>query len=282
MGAAHITDTHPVILLSILSVCEKILGQGLTPAQLSHNSNQATMLGYILLCLALGCQTLALPTDPPSTPPSTTPTSSPACKPSLDCEACVAVTGCMFVKYEETSETCQLVTDAVSSDPVTPRLFNTTEDCSGSGEDPVVTTTPGDTTTTNSSDTTTTTPADTTTTTVPTTTTTETTTTTTITTTTTSPTPTTATSSTDTTTTTTTPTTTTTTTSSPSTTTTSTSSPTPSTAVPDPEPDTGKGHFDGWSFFGGILLTLGLAAIGLVGFKYYRLRSGTGGNYNRF
>merc|ERR1711892_116650 len=226
MGAAHITDTHPVILLSILSVCEKILSQRLSTAQLSHNSNQAAMLGYILLCLALGCQTLALPTDPPSTPPSTTP-SSPTCKPSLDCEACVAVTGCMFVKYEETSETCQLVTDAVSSDPVTPRLFNTTEDCSGSGEDPVVTTTPADTTTTNSSDTTTTTPADTTTTTVPTT-------------------------------------------------------PTPSTAVPDPEPDTGKGHFDGWSFFGGILLTLGLAAIGLVGFKYYRLRSGTGGNYNRF
>merc|ERR1711892_1548195 len=255
MGAAHITDTHPVILLSILSVCEKILGQGLTPAQLSHNSNQATMLGYILLCLALGCQTLALPTDPPSTPPRTTP-SSPTCKPSLDCEACVAVTGCMFVKYEETSETCQLVTDAVSSDPVTPRLFNTTEDCSGSGEDPVITTTPADTTTTNSSDTTTTTPADTTTTTVPTTTTTETTTTPTTTTTVTTPIP--------------------------DTTTTSTSSPTPSTAVPDPEPDTGKGHFDGWSFFGGILLTLGLAAIGLVGFKYYRLRSGTGGNYNRF
>jgi len=36
------------------------------------------------------------------------------------------------------------------------------------------------------------------------------------------------------------------------------------------------------AFFGGILLTLGLAAIALVGFKYYRLRSGTGGNYNRF
>merc|ERR1711892_1277884 len=278
MGAAHITDTHPVILLSILSVCEKILGQRLTPAQLSRNSNQATMLGYILLCLALGCQTLALPTDPPSTPPSTTPT-SPTCKPSLDCEACVAVTGCMFVKYEETSETCQLVADAVSSDPVTPRLFNTTEDCSGSGEDPVITTTPADTTTTTVSTTTETT----TTTTITTTTitTTETTTTTTITTTTvTTPIPDTTTPTTPTTTTTT-PTTTTA-TSSPSTTTTSTSSPTPSTAVPDPEPDTGKGHFDGWSFFGGILLTLGLAAIGLVGFKYYRLRSGTGGNYNRF
>merc|ERR1711892_679715 len=205
MGAAHITDTHPVILLSILSVCEKILSQRLSTAQLSHNSNQATMLGYILLCLALGCQTLALPTDPPSTPPSTTPI-SPTCKPSLDCEACVAVTGCMFVKYEETSETCQLVTDAVSSDPVTPRLFNTTEDCSGSGEDPVVTTTPASTTT-------------------------ETTTTTTITTTTiTTPIPDTTTPTTPTTTTTTT-TPTTTTTSSPSTTTTSTSSPTPSTAV---------------------------------------------------
>merc|ERR1712083_477038 len=65
--------------------------------------------------------------------------------------------------------------------------------------------------------------------------------------------------------------------------TTTTSAPTttstPSTTtVPIPEPDTGKGHFDGWSFFGGILLSLGLAAIGLVGYKYYRLRSGTGGN----
>jgi CD164 antigen len=51
------------------------------------------------------------------------------------------------------------------------------------------------------------------------------------------------------------------------------------TTVRPPTPD---GGFNGWSFFGGILLTLGLFAIGFVGFKYYRLRSGTGADYNRF
>merc|ERR1712227_815406 len=83
-------------------------------------------------------------------------------------------------------------------------------------------------------------------------------------------------------------TTTTTTTSAPSTTTpvtststsTSTSTEAP-TARPSQDPNS-RGHFDGWSFFGGILLTLGMAAIGFVGFKYYKLRSGSGGNYNRF
>jgi hypothetical protein len=50
--------------------------------------------------------------------------------------------------------------------------------------------------------------------------------------------------------------------------------------VPPPEPK--GGHFDGWSFFGGILLTLGGAAIGFVGVKYYKLRSGSGATYNRF
>merc|ERR1712032_716513 len=63
------------------------------------------------------------------------------------------------------------------------------------------------------------------------------------------------------------------------TTSTSTSTSTSTTAAPAPS---NRSHFDGWSFFGGILLTLGLAAIGLVGFKYYKLRSGTGGNYGRF
>merc|ERR1712223_534198 len=63
------------------------------------------------------------------------------------------------------------------------------------------------------------------------------------------------------------------------TTTTTTTSTTSTTTAPPPS---NRNHFDGWSFFGGILLTLGLAAIGLVGFKYYKLRSGTGGNYGRF
>merc|ERR1712032_1082360 len=62
-------------------------------------------------------------------------------------------------------------------------------------------------------------------------------------------------------------------------TTTTANTTTTTTATPAPS---NRSHFDGWSFFGGILLTLGLAAIGLVGFKYYKLRSGTGGNYGRF
>lgn len=53
---------------------------------------------------------------------------------------------------------------------------------------------------------------------------------------------------------------------------------------PQPQPSTGGWSF--WSFFGGILLTLGLSAIGFVGFKYYKARSGQQGgfglNYNRF
>merc|ERR550519_479101 len=64
-----------------------------------------------------------------------------------------------------------------------------------------------------------------------------------------------------------------------STTTMSTSSTTNVMPVPDPD---NREHFDGWSFFGGILLTLGIAAIGFVGFKYYKLRNvSSGGNYNR-
>merc|ERR1712064_186539 len=62
------------------------------------------------------------------------------------------------------------------------------------------------------------------------------------------------------------------------TTTTTTSESTPGTSTPGapvtpiPTPED-RGHFDGWSFFGGILLTLGGAAIGFVGSKYYKLRS---------
>ena len=59
--------------------------------------------------------------------------------------------------------------------------------------------------------------------------------------------------------------------------------PTTSKANPTPPPSSGGWSF--WSFFGGILLTLGLFAIGFVGFKYYKARSlqpGGGLNYNRF
>ena len=48
----------------------------------------------------------------------------------------------------------------------------------------------------------------------------------------------------------------------------------------------GGSNFDGWSFFGGILLTVGIAAIGFISFKYYKVRAGgqhnAGANYNRF
>ena len=57
----------------------------------------------------------------------------------------------------------------------------------------------------------------------------------------------------------------------------------PSTTTPGPAP---RGNtFDGWSFFGGILLTLGLSAIGYVSFRYYKVRTGQAGagtTYNRF
>merc|ERR1711874_422716 len=204
-----------------------------------------SMLEYLLLGLVIGCQVCALP---PSTPPSTTPASTtsttsapPSCKADADCDACLAVEGCVFVKYKETSEVCELESK-ITDDSVKPTVIKEIESCPSSGDDPAPEPEPTTTTTTTA-------PPDTTTS--------------------------------DTTTSTTT-TTTTTTTAAPTTTTTTSPTPTPSTAAPEPVPDTGKGHFDGWSFFGGILLTLGLAAIGLVGFKYYRLRSGTGGNYNRF
>ena len=73
-----------------------------------------------------------------------------------------------------------------------------------------------------------------------------------------------------------------TTTETPATTTTTTMAPTTPTAAPVPPPEPKDGHFDGWSFFGGILLTLGVAAIGFVGIKYYKLRQGSGTTYNRF
>lgn len=57
------------------------------------------------------------------------------------------------------------------------------------------------------------------------------------------------------------------------------------TPVPQPDPRGGS-NFDGWSFFGGILLTVGIAAIGFISFKYYKVRAGgqhnAGANYNRF
>merc|ERR1711881_160465 len=242
-----------LLLLKVALLC-KIQGN-------THPLNISNMLRYLLVGLVLGGQVFGLPTDTsPTLPSTTTPSSKPklTCDSQKDCKPCIE-SGCVFVNYPETSQECMLESDIVV-DSVKPQVFHKTEDCPGSGDDPTPTPPPD---TTSAPDTTTS-DADTTTTTV-----TSTTTTTTVTTSTEIP---------DTTTTTVT-----TTTTIPTTTTTTTTTPVPiTTSTAAPEPATGKGHFDGWSFFGGILLTLGLAAIGLVGYKYYRLRSGTGGNYNRF
>jgi len=42
--------------------------------------------------------------------------------------------------------------------------------------------------------------------------------------------------------------------------------------MPAPKP-VPCGHFDGSSFIGGIVLTLGLLAIGLVAYKFYKARN---------
>jgi len=64
---------------------------------------------------------------------------------------------------------------------------------------------------------------------------------------------------------------------------TTTISPNVTTAVPV-NPDGGKGGFDGWSFFGGIVLALVGVAISFLSVKYWKIRRGqtTGGDYNRF
>jgi len=188
------------------------------------------------------------------------------------CEKCLGQNGCYYVRMQEGSGLC--LDEGEEPEGLDIRVYHNVTECGGSGEDPDVTVTPP----TNTTSTTTT--VTTSTTTTITTTTTDSTTTTTVTTTTVTPE---TTTTGNTTTTTVTPETTTT-----SGNTTTTVAPNSTTTAPPtsttvlPVPDSGRGHFDGWSFFGGILLTLGLAAIGLVGFKYYRLRSGTGGNYNRF
>merc|ERR1711963_848716 len=163
-----------------------------------------------------------------------------------DCEQCVKINGCVYIKYKEESETCQ----SINQDPADgAELFRNVTQCQEDhGDLPFSTVTPSSDDNTTTTETTTT----------PTTTTTTVTTTAPDNTTTTTPT-----------------------TTSSTTTPTTTSTPASTTAAPAPQPDS-RGHFDGWSFFGGILLTLGIAAIGFVGFKYNKLRSSSGGNYNRF
>jgi len=250
------------------------------------------MARLVLVCLALRClvQASGVQDDPQTTTPTpntttpapettspapdtTTPapeTTSPApdttVPPSLckdlskdSCADCAAREDCKYITSRATglSDCLGLAEELPEVAEADWRVFYNSTECDGGGELPITTLAPDNTTTT----------------------TTTTSTTTTITTTTVSPNTTTTTEAPDTTTVpdTTTSTTTTSTTTSTTTTVTTTTTPASTTAAP-----AGRGHFDGWSFFGGILLTLGLAAIGLVGFKYYRLRSGTGGNYNRF
>merc|ERR1712198_656733 len=170
--------------------------------------------------------------DPtPGTPTPAVPPTCPAAE--TDCNSCLAVSGCIFVIHQGTSQQCVSPDDQIIPiEGVETTIVKTADQCQSGGEPDVTTITPSPDPTSSSS----TTPPD-----DPSTTSTTT--------------PTTSTDS----------------------TTTTTSSTT--TTVPTTED---RGHFDGWSFFGGILLTLGAAAIGFVGFKYYKLRSTSGGNYNRF
>jgi len=65
--------------------------------------------------------------------------------------------------------------------------------------------------------------------------------------------------------------------------TTTTVAPSSTTTAPPPDDDHPR-HFDGWSFFGGILFTLALLAVLYVGYKYYSIRKGRSGsgNYSMF
>jgi len=172
------------------------------------------------------------------------------CARDMNCKRCVALLECKFVTFEGVSKECMpLDGDLPPAEAGVPKIALNESECESGGVPDVTTLPPTDSTTTPVTTTSTETSTDSTTstTTTPTSTTTETT------------------------------------TSSSSTTTSSTTTEAPATsAAPVPPPEPKGGHFDGWSFFGGILLTLGVAAIGFVGIKYYKLRSGTGGNYNRF
>jgi len=229
------------------------------------------MNGYFFgfICLSALFQCYGLPVDPTDADTNPTPgtmTPAPAVPPkcpaaNFDCNSCLAVSGCIFVDHKDSSLQCVSSDDQIiNSEGVETTVVKTADQCQSGGEPDVTTVTPSPDPT---SSTTTENPDD----------------------------PSTSTTTTTTTTTTSdsTQTTTTLTTTTVSTTTTTTSESTPGTSTPGapvtpiPTPED-RGHFDGWSFFGGILLTLGAAAIGFVGFKYYKLRStsGSGGNYNRF
>merc|ERR1739848_429446 len=138
----------------------------------SHKlDNLRNMLRYLLVGLVFGCQVFGLPTTDSSSTSSTSPSISTSTKVTCDrqaeCRDCVAVTGCVFVKYKETSEVCQLPSE-VTTDSVQPEIFNDAKSCTESGEDttmpPTTTpTTPSDPRTTTTTDVTTTTAAETTT-----------------------------------------------------------------------------------------------------------------------
>lgn len=228
---------------------------------------------YFLICLVVvGHQVAARPSeDTVVTTPNTTPSVSSSAPISNDtpvvnqtvctankysCSICLKVEGCKYVEYPEVSANCLPMNESINEDGAKATVVKEIKNCDNSQDD-TTTADPVETTTNSSTDVTTSTTAPTTS----------------KTTSTTTPKPTTST---------TTSTTTTVKTTQPTTTVSTTTPAISTTAVPVPPPEGKGGQFDGWSFFGGILLTLGLAAIGLVGFKYYKLRSGSGGNYNRF
>jgi len=211
-----------------------------------------------LLCYGHHASGAAL-NDDEVTPASVTPeeavttmsTDQEKCVRDMDCTRCLELKECKFITFKEGNDTsstlCMSIDDEVPAEPEAgdPFIAKDVSQCQ-SGGDPDVSTVTEPTPTTPMTTTSTESTTDSTTT-IPTTTTT-----------------------------------TVTTTETPATTTTTTMTPTTPTAAPVPPPEPKDGHFDGWSFFGGILLTLGVAAIGFVGIKYYKLRQGSGTTYNRF
>ena len=56
-----------------------------------------------------------------------------SCDSEAECRKCVTVPGCVFVKYKEFSEICQDLIE-VTTDPVEPKIFNSTGACPEAGD----------------------------------------------------------------------------------------------------------------------------------------------------
>merc|ERR1712013_405854 len=139
----------------------------------SHKlGNLRNMLRYLLIGLVFGCQVFGLPADSNNSTTTSTTTSSSisttvqaSCDSEAECKQCVAVTGCVFVKYKEISETCPEAGDDTTTPVPTTTTSATPPDTTTQSPD-TTTTTNATTTTTTVTTTTTTTPQTTTTTTV--------------------------------------------------------------------------------------------------------------------